>query len=855
MSTSAPAWARRVLRWVVPGERVEDVLGDLEEAHALRHARLGRRSAWVRTSLEAADVAFAFLRYRIRDAAPRAPGRLSWPEIAGAFRALRTQPVLAFAATLALATGIGIATTGYGFVDSLLWGRVPWPGGDRFVLVTAYSEPDGESTRLDADTYRGMVRETGFFEHVGLLDGTHLNLEHASGEIEPLPVERVSPSLFQAIPARPVLGRLLLPPDAAAGAPPVVLLRESLWERRFEADPAVVGRTVRLSGAAYTVVGVMPDAYPGPSAPEAWVPFPEPGPATLVEGRAFAVLRTGVDREAVRARVEAMEGGAPRSGEVRVRVERLHEALVNGPFRLVLLAMLGVLVLLLLVVAANVANLFYARATARSAELAVRTALGASRARLVTQLGVEVTLIAALAAAAGLAASQATMGRVQEFNSALPWLDFSLDASKIGFLVGATLLAVAVAGVWPALRATRRDPAMALRRGSRGAAHGLGRAGAAMIVVQMAVSVALIGVATVFARGFTAYALPQVALPRGEIMSGWVNGAGHPPAQAFVDALAGVPGVAVASATTFLPRQDPERVRVEPEEATGSREDRPAPTTRAHETAARVGVLPGYFDVLGAAPLAGRVIAPADMEEGAAPVTVVNDAFVRDVLGGGEAVGRRIVVDGVSREIVGVVPDLGIGLVDPTRAAGLYVPLTSDVYQLVVRAGDPLRLTGQVRSAVAAVDPSLSLGTLLPLERIAEDNVKFMRGVSVLFAAVGAVAMLLSLVTLYALTSYAVTRRTREIGIRVALGEGYLSVARTVVGGTALQLAAGAALGSALGWLALRGESFFTFGLPPAGPWTFPGVALGLALAAAAASWKPVRRALAIQPMEALRQE
>ncbi len=854
MSPRAPAWARRLLRWIVPGDRAEDVLGDLEEAHALREARHGRASAWLRSSLEAVDVAFAFARSRMRGSARLSLGRLSWPEIAGAFRALRTQPVLTFAATLALATGIGIATAGFAFVDSLLWSDLPWQGGDRFVLVTAYGGPDRDAVPLDAETFLGMRHEAAMFEHVGLLHGVRRNLEHASGEFEPVDVQEASPSLFQAIPVQPLAGRLFGPADAAGGAPPVLLLSESLWRRRFGADPEVVGRPARLSGTAYTVVGVVPDAYHAPASAQAWIPFPDPGPGTLVEGRAFAVLREGTPRESARARVEAMAGATPRDGEVRVRMETLQEALV-GSFRLVLMAMVGLLLLMLLVIAANVANLFYARATARSAELAVHTALGASRARLVSLLGIEALMVGVVAAGAGLAAAQLAMRPAKAIHEGIPWLDFSLDASKLSFLVAATLLAVLVAGVWPALRATRRDPAAGLRRVSRGTAKSLGRAGAAMIVLQMAVSVALVGIASVFARGFTAYAHPRVALPRGQIVSSWVDGHGHPPAQAFVDALAGIPGVEVATATTSLPRQEPGTVRIELEESPGSAAAVRPSTPPSHERAALVEILPGFFEAMGAGPVAGRGLGPADVGEGSAPVAVVNEPFVRDVLGGGNAVGRRIVVDGSPREIVGVVPDLGITLGDPTRAAGLYVPLTRDVYQLVIRARDPLRLVGAFRAAVASVDPELELGTVIPLERIASENVRFMQAVALIFLGVGAVAMLLSLVTLYALTSYAVTRRTREIGIRVALGERPGSIVRGVVGGIGIQLALGGTLGSILGTLLLRGQSVFTFGLPSAGPCTFPGVSLALLLAAAAACWSPVRRALTIQPIEALRQD
>ncbi|NJD18102.1 MAG: FtsX-like permease family protein [Gemmatimonadetes bacterium] len=314
----------------------------------------------------------------------------------------------------------------------------------------------------------------------------------------------------------------------------------------------------------------------------------------------------------------------------------------------------------------------------------------------------------------------------------------------------------------------------------------------------------------------------------------------------MVETLATVPGVMAVGAATHLPRQEPETVPVRvADEGSGA----------LPGGARRVAVLPGFFEVLGARATAGRLLDDADLEPGAAPVAVVNEPFVQAFLGGRNAVGRRLIVSDRTVEIVGVVPDLGMSLGDPRMAAGLYVPLEEGPFQLVVRGPRPRMLEGRSRAALATLDPTLAPGDFTLLEQAAEENVAFLKGMSLAMLGVGGVALLLSLVGIYALLSWSVTRRTREIGVRVALGARPGRILREILGGAAVQLGAGAAVGTGLGSLLRAGRDLFTFRLPDPGPYTFPGVVALLLLAGGTAAWVPCRRALRVRPAHALRQE
>lgn len=846
MTGRAPAWARRLLGRIVPEARREDVIGDLDEAHAARTGRDGPASAWVRTSLEALDVAWVFLRLRLRLRLREATvPMVSWPEVRLALRLARRSPLLSVTATLALATGIGVAVTGYTMVDTLVWGTLPWEGGDRFVMVGARSRPENAPVDLGRERLLLLREATDVFREVGVIRSTRVNLRHAPGEVESVRGAYVSPSLFRAVPVVPQVGRTLTTGDVAAGSGRVAVLRESLWLRRYGGDASVVGRPIEIGGEPHVVVGVLPDSVRFSTA-ELWIPLPDPGPGEAVGGRVFGLLVPGLTPQAAEARIAPLGTRTGGDGEVGISVRHLTDEIVHGPVEALMLALVAVLVLVLVVIAANVAHLFYARAVARGAEMSVRTALGASRARLVGQLGAEVLVLGGVAAVVGVAAAGAVTGRMGSVMEGMPWLDFTMDGTKAAFGVGVTLLAVLVAGVWPALRATREAPAVGMRVGRSVAGDGMGRAGSVMIVAEVALSVALLGTALVVARGFAAYAEPRVTLPRGEVVASWVGPMEPARARAFIDALESVPGVAVAAAATHLPRQEPETVPVRLED--GDPDALPA-------GARRVAILPGFFEVMGARATAGRLLGDGDIAPGAAPVVVVNEPFVEVFLGGRNAVGRRLVVGDRAMEIVGVVPDLGMSLGDPRAAAGLYVPLGDEAFQFVVRAPAPWALEGRLRAALATVDPSLAPGGFTLLERAAEENVAFLRGMSLALLGVGGVALLLSLVGTYALLSWAVTRRTREIGIRVALGARPGLILRGILGGAALRLGAGAVLGTAFGQILLAGRDLFTFRLPDPGPLPFVAVVALLLVAGGTAAWIPCLRALRVRPMEALRAE
>jgi predicted permease len=515
-----------------------------------------------------------------------------------------------------------------------------------------------------------------------------------------------------------------------------------------------------------------------------------------------------------------------------------------------------VLVLLLLVVASNVSTLVFARTWARAPELAVRTALGAPRSRVVGQLFVEVLILGSIAAVIGLSVVRLVLRFFEQSNLLVPfWVSFEPSARTMAFVVFLTLLVSMVSGLWPALRVTRHDLRHTLQAGRGFAAGGFGRAGAALMIVEIALAVALLNGAVTMVRAFDALRGDVPALPKGQVLTAHIGRIESPEMRdQVVAAAAELPGVESAGAAELLPRLFAriKRVAVEPVGDEVERAPDPAPSYAAGR---------GFLETISRGVVAGRLFVAADYLPGAAPVAVVNEPFVEKFLGGRNPIGRRIRVAGGSaeapepwREIVGVVPDLGLSIGDPVLAGGFYVPASNEkLYFLALRTtGDPLSLIAPLRKAVAGVNPDLQIQELMPLEDVGWDERAFLLWIAGSLTAMGGMALLLSIVGIYALLSFVVTRRTREIGIRVALGAKRWQVLRSVTGPAALNLAIGGLLGSALGIAFVSMRSLILISIPEPGFWMPATIFLTLAIAGLTACWIPARRALGIRPSEAL---
>ena len=773
-------------------------------------------------------------------------------------RLLRKQPVVTLTTLLALTVGIGLATTGFTLIDSVLYSRLPFPNGDRFVVLDAYTEPDAARAVVDPDRFRFLAEHASAFEHLGAFRDTEVNLLLPSGEIVPVSGAGVTPHSIGVFPYAPILGRSLRAADGDRGAPAVMLLRESVWRRLFSSDPDIVGAVATVSGVTRTIVGVMPDAFRFPNSGEIWLPLGE----TDAASRTFGVLRPGSEPAAANAQVGALstqfEAQAPAAPRLRIVVLRFTEAVSRG-LEVLSYVLVSCLVLMLVVISANVANLVLARTAARSKELAVRTALGATRGRLIAQIFTEVLMLGAAAAAIGLAASQAALSWVTRTLTDMPfWVTFTASPRTMAFVAGATLLAAAIGGALPALRATRRDVADTLAAGTRGSAAGFGIAGSVMVAVQVAVSIALLNAALVMARGVAGYMNPSLRVPATEVLTArvWSERA---TAGEIVDAIAGMPGAIAAGAATSLPGLSPAAEMTAVEEIPGE----PA---RVTQPAPAVAVRSGFLEALGATAHAGRLFGHSDFAPAAPPVAVVNEPFVRKFFGGMSPIGRRIRAVPARadtprepwREIVGVVPDLGLSAGDENLAAGFYVPMGSArLFHVAVRTtGDARRLTGVLRTAVAGVDPAIQLRDVAPLRDVGREDRAVFAGIGAALGALGGIALLLSVIGTYAILSLSVTRRTREIGIRAALGASPGQVLRAIMGRTCLPPAVGAVIGIALGQAFVAARGIFAFRLPDgSGPWGLPALAAVMVAAGLLSAWVPARRALAVAPAEAFRSE
>ena len=783
---------------------------------------------------------------------------ISSGEVRLAFRLIVKQPILSATIILALATGICFATMAFTFWDELINSALPYRAGERFARLYVLNR-DGARVDLDLQRYQAFRDRAATFEHVGAVGVRPFNVTHGPGDVESISGAAITPRSMRWLDAVPLAGRTLIPADGEPGAERVAVIRESFWRRRYAADPAMVGRQLTIAGQPTTVVGVMPDTFEFPGSGELWLPLDELTLGGAPGLRVFGVLRPGASFEAATSELNRLSSQLPSSGSaegvVRLLVVRFTGD--SDDTGLVMSAMVFVVVMLLLVVASNVATLVFARTWSRAPELAVRTALGAARRRVVSQLFLETLLLGAMAAVIGLFAASAALSYIRNSLEGWPfWITLEPNPRIVAFVVFLTLLVGAVSGLWPALRVTRHDLRHSLQAGRGFAAGGFGRVGAVLLVVEIALSVALLNGAVTMARAFESYIDEVPALPKNQVLTAHLRRVrSNALRERIALAASQLPGVAAAGAGQQLPRlyPPPRPTAIEPVGDEERQAARPAPSH---------AVSNGYLEAIGARPIAGRLLTATDFVEGAAPVAVVNEPFARRFFGARNAIGRRIRVEetGVDRreepwrEVVGVVPDLGMSVGDPALAGGFYFPVRDEtLYYLAIRTtADPLTLVAPLRAAVANVDPDLQLEEIRTLEEAGREERVFLSGVALALTAMGGMALLLSIVGIYALLSFMVTRRTREIGIRIALGATRRQVLRAITGGALVYLAIGGILGSGLGLMLAQMRSVILISIPAPGVWMPATIFLTLAVAGGVACWLPARRALGIRPSEAL---
>ena len=822
------------------------------------------------------------LRERTRDADVWVGLDTFLQDLRQSFRMLRRSPALTAAAVVTLALGIGANTGVFSLVDAVLLRPLPYPDAERLlVLYQQHERADVGRTRAAPLDFLDWQAQSRSFASMAAHVGTGFTL---AGEDPELVIgQLVSAELFTVLGVRPLLGRTFRRDENEAGRDGVMLLGYALWQRRFGGDPGVLGRSVVANGRSFTVVGVMPPGfdYPGKRY-QLWVPLPlraanDYGLPITRQSRYLQVvgrLRPGVTPQQAAADLDAigrrLSVAYPDSNaETTVRVASLTEETV-GAVRRPMLLLLGAAGLVLLVACANVGGLLLARASARRAEMALRSALGAAVRRLIRRLLTETVALFAVGLAAGLVVAQATLLAVRRFGPAdIPRLDEAvLDGRAFFFAALVVGVAALLFGLAPALHAARSGAAGAAAvAGGRvhGGAPSRQRLGNAVVVAQLGLALALLTGAGLVGRSL----LTLQAVDKGFAANQVVTfGLGLPPARfpdaasmlavhrSLVDGLAAQPLFEAVGTTTALPLSGQDLENSVTLEGDAPSEDPPV--------AGLHGVSPGYLQAMGIPLRQGRGFTAQDRED-ARPVAIVNETFAHLHWPPGDALGKRLQTDGPWRTVVGVVGDVRHRRPDVSPRPEVLVPyaqldpgfLTSwarGVSVVVRSSAEPSVVVGLARSAVREIDPTLPLVEVRPMRELVADATAQPRFRALLMAGFALIATVLSLVGVFGVTSHFAAQRWPEIGVRMALGARRADIFALVLGRGAWLALAGALLGLAAAIALSRSLSSLLFEVSPTDPTILGLAAAVLTVAALLASYLPARRAARVDPAVTLRQ-
>jgi putative ABC transport system permease protein len=916
VSARPPRLSRRVLEWAGPRLGVPELADDAAALFAVKSRQQGEARArrWYRR--QAVATFSPLLRAAAAGAARLGGTRVSLLDFRLGARMLAKYPGLAVMSVTAIAFAVAVGAVTFEAARDIMFPKLPLPDGDRIVRLYERDAATGDRAGLRPADLVQLRDGTRTLVEVGAWRPVERNLWLGEGTVLPVRGVAVTAAAFELAGRPPLLGRPLLPSDEAVGAQPVVVLSHRLWQTRFGGDEAIVGQSLRLHDVQTAVVGVLSPDHVFPEPAELYLPLPvgalaaagATGPAVT----GFGVLARGVTLEQAAAELVALgsaaaatapgisiEQAAPELAPLHATTglaspglpaasraatsaaSREHRRIVVAPFAEPAITTSGVLtsvafaitalflVMLMLVVCANVALLLFARAATREGELAVRTALGASRGRIVGQLFVEALVLAGVATVIGLIVAAATLrfgvalANVSPANALPFWIDDTLSAGTVLWAVLLGFGGAAIAGVIPAIQVTGRSSGVTLQRqGGRSAGLHMGGLWSAIVVTQVALTVILLPIVLAMGTFYLKVRNAERGVAAEQYLSARVeveSPEGLAALRQLEQRLLAEPwvrGVAVAGGTwPAFRRTWPLHV-----------ESITPPDEPAHSQ--HFAVSPDFLEVMGARVLAGR-----SLNDGSPPgvAVVVDETFVREVLGGRNALGRRIGIGGVEAtddpdspvplyEIVGVVSDLGLNpFADlPTRAV-MYHPLDASADAAlalsILVAGDPASFTQRLK-VLALQQENLRVHDVTSLDRrMAQPAAEYCAWFGILMTA-GALALLLTLAGIYAVMAFTVARRTREIGVRVALGAPRRQVAREIFGRAVRQVVWGVAAG---GLVIPAFLLFMTRAINPSPP--FPplqtGAVLLLYLAAVLgicllACVVPLRRALRVHPTVAL---
>jgi len=794
------------------------------------------------------------------------------------FRSLIKSPGLTFVATLALTLGIGLTTIMFSMVYGVIMKGLPYRNGDRIVEVFRYNQTRAANhMAVPIGDYVDFKNQQHSLAPLGAYYSGTVNV---SGKTQP---ERytgsfVTASVFDVTGVQPVLGRTFRPGEDGPAGEKVAVISYPLWQSEFGGSPSALGAVLRANGVPYTVVGVMPEGYDFPDNARIWLPLQmDPVATKRGDGQWLTVVgvrRPGVslsqataDFSAIARRLQHQYQAT--NNNIDAGVQGFVEAeLGQDPPRL-LYTMLGAVFFVLLIACANVANLLLDRAAHRTKEVGIRTALGASRAAVVRQFLTEALVLSlggavfgAVAAYAGIAA----FNRVLYASTDVPfYIDVRLNAPVLAFAIGMAGLAAMFSGLLPAIQSSRTDINEVLKDETRGSSSlRIGKVSRVLVIFEIALSCGLLVAAGLTIKSVTNLRSMDPGFRTSHLFTARV---GFPATytdtamqrqfyQNLRERLEEIPGVRMAAITSGLPGVQSDGGSFEVEGGTYA-SDNDVPNARSYS------VSPGFFETFAIRLLQGRGITSTDRTDGSA-VAVVNQAFADKYFAQRDVLGRRIRQGGrESKEpwmtVVGVVPTTFSGDQNEPRVPAYFVPLSQHhanfVSMAAVTDGPPMAITSQVRGVVASLNPDLAIYWTYGMDEAMARKVWFIRVFGTMFMMFGAIALFLAAIGLYAVMSFSVSRRVREVGIRMALGAQARDVIRMIFGQGVLQIGIGVVAGLAFATTLAQVLSVILFQVQPRDPVIFAGVAVVLAVTGLAACLIPALRATAVDPLTALRAE